>query len=183
MTRQLSMTTRRELTEAVGERFRLSDRNEKRAILDEFVLLTGYHRKHAIRVLCREPRALRTKPGPQRRYNDEVRAALITLWEAGDRICGKRLKALIPTLIDSMTRHGHLTLSKDVRQRLNQISAATIDRLLRDVREQAFAGQRRRAGGVGNAIRRAVPIRTFSDWKAPLPGYLEVDFVEHCGGT
>ncbi|MEX3672412.1 transposase family protein [Paraburkholderia phenoliruptrix] len=183
MTRQLSMTTRRELTEAVGERYRRSDRNEKREILDEFVHVTGYHRKHAIRVLCREPRPSRTKPGPQRRYDDEVRAALITLWEAGDRICGKRLKALIPTLIDSMTRHGHLTLSKDVRQRLNQISAATIDRLLRDVREQAFAGQRRRAGGVGNAIRRAVPIRTFSDWKDPLPGYLEVDFVEHCGAT
>ncbi|MDH6153295.1 hypothetical protein OKW46_007285 [Paraburkholderia sp. WSM4179] len=75
---------------------------------------------------------------------DEVRAALITLWEAADRICGKRLKALIPTLIDSMTRHGHLSLSKDARQRLKQISAATIDRLLRDVREQAFSGQRRR---------------------------------------
>jgi hypothetical protein len=105
------------------------------------------------------------------------------LWEAADRICGKRLKALIPTLIDSMTRHGHLALSKEVRQRLNQISAATIDRLLRDVREQAFAGQRRRAGGVGNAIRRAVPIRTFSDWNNPLPGYFELDFVEHCGGT
>ncbi|CAH2935713.1 MAG: elements of external origin; transposon-related functions [uncultured Paraburkholderia sp.] len=183
MTRRLSMTTRRELTEAVGERYRRSDRNDKRQILDEFVELTGYHRKHAIRVLCREPLPSRTKPGPQRRYDDEVRAALITLWEAADRICGKRLKALIPTLIDSMTRHGHLALSRSVRQRLNQISAATIDRLLRDVRDQAFAGQRRRSGGVGNAIRRAVPTRTFSDWNDPLPGYLEVDFVEHCGGT
>jgi hypothetical protein len=112
-----------------------------------------------------------------------VRAVLITLSEAADRMCGKRLKALIPTLIDSMTRHGHLKRSTGVRQRLNQISAATIDRLLRDVRDQAFAGQRRRAGGVGNAIRRAVPILTFSDWNDPLPGYLEVDFVEHCGGT
>ncbi|WP_250491038.1 hypothetical protein [Caballeronia sp. INML2] len=84
-------------------------------------------------------------------------AALITLWEAADRICGKRLEALIPTLIDSMTRHGHLSLPKDLRQRLKQISAATIGRLLRDVHEQAFCGQRRRAGGIGNAIRRAVP--------------------------
>jgi len=177
------MTTRRELTEAVGERYRRSGRNEKRHILDEFVELTGYHRKHAIRVLCREPQPPRAKPGPHRRYDDEVRATLITLWEAGDRICGKRLKALIPTLIDSMTRHGHLSLSKEVRQRLKQVSAATIDRLLRDVGAQAFSGQRRRAGGVGNAIRRAVPIRTFTDWNDPLPGYLEVDSVEHCGGT
>ncbi|MDP9652083.1 integrase catalytic domain-containing protein [Paraburkholderia caledonica] len=177
------MTTRRELIEAVGERYRRSERNDKRQILDEFVELTGYHRKHAIRVLCREQQLPKAKPGPQRRYDDDVHAALILLWEAADRICGKRLKALIPTLIDSMTRHGHLSLSKDLRQRLKQISAATIDRLLRDVREQAFIGQRRRAGGVGNAIRRAVPIRTFTDWSNPLPGYLEVDFVEHCGGT
>jgi hypothetical protein len=118
----------------VGERYRRSDRNEKRQILDEFVELAGYHRKHAIRVLCRELQTPRAKPGPLRRYDDEVRAALITLWEAADRICGKRLKALIPTLIDSMTRHGHLSLSKGVRQRLMQISATTIDRLLRDVR-------------------------------------------------
>jgi hypothetical protein len=48
------MTTRRELTEAVGERYRRSERSEKRQILDEFIQLTGYHRKHAIRVLCRE---------------------------------------------------------------------------------------------------------------------------------
>ncbi|MGT2476664.1 hypothetical protein [Paraburkholderia terrae] len=98
------MTTRRELTEAVGERYRRSDRDEKRQILDEFIELTGYHRKHAIRVLCREPQPSGKKPGPQRRYDDEVRAALITLWETADRICGKRLKALIPTLLDSMTR-------------------------------------------------------------------------------
>ncbi|MGF6933431.1 DNA-binding MarR family transcriptional regulator [Paraburkholderia sp. UCT70] len=79
-------------------------------------------------MLCREAQPPKAKPGPQRRYDDEVRAALITLWEAADRICGKRLNALIPTLIDSMTRHGPLTLSKQPRQRLNQISAATIDR-------------------------------------------------------
>ncbi|MGF6971774.1 hypothetical protein QFZ94_000201 [Paraburkholderia sp. JPY465] len=57
------MTTRRELTDAVGERYRRSDRTEKRQILDEFIELTGYHRKHAIRVLCRDPQPQRTKPG------------------------------------------------------------------------------------------------------------------------
>lgn len=50
------------------------------------------------------------------------------------------------------------------------------------MREQAFGGQHRRTSGVSSAIRRAVPIRTFSDWNDPLPGYFEIDFVQHCGG-
>jgi hypothetical protein len=34
------------------------------------------------------------------------------LWEAGDRICGKRLKALLPLLVKAMERHGHLQLEE-----------------------------------------------------------------------
>ena len=37
----------------------------------------------------------RIGPRPARRvYDDAVREALIVLWEASDRICGKRLKPL-----------------------------------------------------------------------------------------
>jgi len=49
------METRRELIEAVGERYRKSERAEKKQILDEFVELAGFHRKHAIRVLTQLP--------------------------------------------------------------------------------------------------------------------------------
>ena len=48
---QIKLTTRRELTAAISQRYRAADRNEKKLILDEFVKVTGYHRKHAIRVL------------------------------------------------------------------------------------------------------------------------------------
>jgi hypothetical protein len=53
MARRLSMTTRRELKQAVGERYRVAGRWERRQILDEFTRVTGYHRKHALRVLHR----------------------------------------------------------------------------------------------------------------------------------
>ena len=53
--RRISMTTRKELIEAVGARYRSSPRSERKKILDEFVALTGCHRKHAIRTLSREP--------------------------------------------------------------------------------------------------------------------------------
>jgi hypothetical protein len=51
MTRQISMTTRKELIAAIGGRYRAASKADKARILDEFKSLTGYHRKHAIRVL------------------------------------------------------------------------------------------------------------------------------------
>ena len=48
---QLSVTTRRELIDAVTARYRAGGRNQKKKILDEFVKVTGFHRKHAIRAL------------------------------------------------------------------------------------------------------------------------------------
>lgn len=49
------MATRKELTEALGDRYQKASRNEKTAILDEFTALTKWHRKHAIRVLNSSP--------------------------------------------------------------------------------------------------------------------------------
>jgi hypothetical protein len=156
--------------------------SEKSKILDEFVAITGYHRKHAIRVLGAEPGQERSRPARNRLYDEAVRQVLIVLWEAGDRVCGKRLKALIPVLIGAMERHGHLDLDAQIKSKLLQISAATIDRALGDARSRVD-GQRKRRTGVGAAIRRSIPVRTFSDWRDPPPGFLEVDMVEHCGGA
>ena len=58
-------------------------------------------------------------PRPGRRvYDDAVREALIVLWEASDRICGKRLRPMVPVLVESTERHGHLQLAAEVRARL-----------------------------------------------------------------
>lgn len=173
------MATRRELAQAIGERYRSASRIEKRRILDEFVAVTGYHRKHAIRVL----RSRATGSGPKSRprarlYDEAVRQALIVLWEASDRICGKRLKALIPVLVDAMERHGHLQLVPAVRERLLAVSASTIDRLLIGPRVGIRDRRRQRPT---SPIRRSIPVRTFADWQDPPPGYVEADLVAHCG--
>lgn len=87
------MATRKELTEAVVQRSREASKSDKSKILDEFAELTKYHRKHAIRVLSSAPREPRQRPGRTRWYDEAVWQALIVLWEAADRLCGKRLKA------------------------------------------------------------------------------------------
>jgi len=129
------MATRNELVEAIAARYARSDRAEKARILDEFVAVTNFHRKHAMRLLRGGASAGRSGPRPNRRvYDDAVREALLVIWEASDRICGKRLKPLVPVLLDAMERHGHLALEAEVRAGLLAMSAATIDRALRAVR-------------------------------------------------
>ena len=179
MTRQLSMATRKELIDAVGTRYRSSPLGERSAILDEFVAITGYHRKHAIRLLA-GPRTAPQKRRTSVRYGPAVREALRVLWEVSDRVCSKRLKVMIPTLLPALFRHGKLQEDSSLQAQLAAVSPATIDRLLAPVRLAAAKG-RRRAAGLSSAVRRAVPIRTFGDWGDPSPGYVEVDFVAHSG--
>jgi hypothetical protein len=107
---------------------------------------------------------------------------LIVIWEASDRICGKRLRPLVPILIEAMERHGHLHLAPEVRTGLLGMSAATIDRALRDVRERT-GGQKRRHAPPSAAIRRSVAVRTFDGWDDPPPGFVEADLVAHSGPT
>src|SRR6202051_2340058 len=182
MAGRISMGARREITAAVGDRYRSAGRADKGLILDELCAVTGWHRKHAVRALAIHV-AISPEARRQRRptYGATIRDALVALWEASDRVCGKRLKVMIPTLLPALERHGRLQLSQADRVLVLEVSAATIDRQLVDTKIAAAGGKRRRVGFY-SAIRREVPIRTFNDWNDPAPGFCEVDMVAH-GGT
>ena len=176
----VSKAARREIVAAIRARYARADRSEKSRILAELVQLSGYHRKHAIRLLTSDPAPRSANRFGRRVYDDAVKGALTLIWEAADRICGKRLKATIPTLVCAMERCGHLSLERQVREGLLSLSAATIDRILRPIR--ATAGARRRRRPV-RRVSKEVPIKTFTDWQDPEPGFLEIDFVVHGGGS
>jgi hypothetical protein len=176
----ISKQAKAELLAALRERYLQAPKADKTKVLDEFVAVAGCHRKHAIRLLTTpHPAAPGTLRVARQIYGQAVREALVVLWEAADRICGKRLKAVLPGLITALEQHGHLTLDATVRQHLLTASAATIDRLLASIRNTAM-GRRKRKRPTKPS--KQIPVRTFADWKEPLPGYLEIDFVSH-GGT
>jgi hypothetical protein len=182
MARTVSTETRQDLLQAVRDRYRGSLKDEKLRILDEFVAVTGYHRKHIIRLFNAAPVA----SGPGRRarlpvYDEAVREAIVVLWEASDRVCGKRLKPLLPLLVTALERHGHLTLDVTVRARVLAASAATLDRMLRSTRA-SVSGQRVRRRAVP-AVQKNVPVRTFAEWDDPQPGDMEADLVSHGGDS
>lgn len=101
VTRRISMATRKELVEAVRARYSSAPPGEKAKILDEFVALTGYHRKHAIRVLREEAGAKETR-ARNRLYDEAVRQALTC--DAGTRECGGSRSADIGPRVPSSPR-------------------------------------------------------------------------------
>ena len=179
MKTRMTHAARAELANAVRSRYGSATGNAKRRILDEFIAASGYHEKSAIRVLngTRAARERQTRKRPSL-YDEASRAALIVLWEASDRVCGKRLKALMPILLAAMERNGHLKLNGDIRAKILAMSAATIDRLLRTPRSATRA---RKPPRVTPEPRRRIKMRTFADWNDPAPGGMEMDLVAHCG--
>ena len=185
--------SRRLTLEAARRRYGGLSAAGKRRLLDELQELTGYHRKSLLRLLNRPepPTAAQLdgapaepeKPHHRRRYGPEVVAALVPLWEASDRLCGKRLQALLPLLVESLEIHGHLSLEPSVRESLLAMSSATIDRLLAPIRKASGGNGWRRPPRAYSAVRRRVPVRTFKGWEDHRdPGWLEIDLVAHCGG-
>ena len=179
MDTKMTHTVRAEFANAIRRRYGLATAKEKHWILQEFVAATGYHKKSAIRILNSHPapeqRQLRQRPTL---YDEAACGALIVLWEASDRVCSKRLKALLPILLPALERNGHLKLDEAIRAKVLAMSAATIDRLLRIPRSTTRSSKPRR---VEPEPRRRIRMRTFADWNEPLPGSMEMDLVAHCG--
>lgn len=181
MKTHLTRAARSELANSLRRRYQAASSKAKKLILSEFIACSGYHPKYAVHLLnatqpqLPKPRQTRHRPSL---YDDAARQALIVLWEASDRICGKRLQPLLKILLPALERHGHLRLDDAIRTKVLAMSAATIDRFLRTPRDTTQTKRRRR---VTPEIRRRIPVRTFADWNEPSPGSMEMDLVAHCG--
>ncbi|MCC6728165.1 MAG: DDE-type integrase/transposase/recombinase [Chthonomonadales bacterium] len=179
----MSKRARRELVWSQAKRYRDARRGQKTVILDEFCEATGLNRKYAIGLLNRPPveggmGECRHRGSP---YVDTVEP-LTRLWEICGRLCGKRLVAAIPTLLESLLRHGEMSVSEESRQLLCRLSASTIDRLLRPVRRK-LGWRGRTTTKPGTLLKQQIAVRTFADWDERRPGFFEVDLVAHCGGS
>jgi hypothetical protein len=83
---KMTHTARAELTNVVRRRYSAATGAAKRQILAEFIAITGYHEKSAIRALNAEPIAKRRQTRVRASlYDEAAQAALIVLWEASDR--------------------------------------------------------------------------------------------------
>jgi hypothetical protein len=197
---RLSMTARRELTKVKAKRYRKENKKGKSRMLDEFLETTGYSRKYAIHLLAnwgkekrvkiygkpvrviigaRKKKVKRNRPG---KYDDDVKKALKRVWYIYDCICGKRLAPVLRTMLSILYKFGEVDFSSEVREKLESISAATIDRLLSSEKKKLkIKGLSHTRSG--NLLKYEIPVRTFNDWNEKKPGFVEADLVGHDGGN
>lgn len=178
----MSPRARMEYLETIYLRYKKASLKEKTAILDEFCLNCNYHRKHAIRVLNNFKRFTKPKPkqrGKPSKYNKpSVLGPLKKIWLAANLPCSKRLKVILPLWLPGYAKEfGGLSL--EVVKALRNISAPTIDRLLKPVRVK-YRGRGRSTTKPGTLLKKQIPIKT-NQWDETIPGFLEADSIAHCG--
>lgn len=175
----MSLKSRQELTSSLRSRYQAASYVEKQKILDEYVAVTGYHRKAAIRILRAEIVGEKKTRVWKVKYDAAVKAVLEQVWQVANRICGQRLVPLLAELIPALEKFGHLELEPEVRKKVLTLSPATADRLLREIKkkEKRSKGTTRR----GKLLKSQIPLRTFAEWEEVKPGFLEADLVAHCG--
>src|ERR1700694_1333884 len=115
----MSFRGKRELVVQVAPRYSSARHGQRPVILDEFVAVTGYDRKYAIRLLLGPIRP----PAPIRRpraahYGPAVQEALSVVWSAANGLCAKRMVPFLPELIPTLERHGPLVVTDEVRAQL-----------------------------------------------------------------
>ena len=178
----MSHQARWEYFRAIYGRYQKGDRKTRQAILNEFCVNTGYHRKYAIRLLNGAGLGWRAHPKRVRRkrglsYGRKTLAVLIAVWEAAGYPWSVRLKALLPTWMPWIRKR--FGIGAETERQLLAISPRQMDRRLQDKKLQA----RRRLYGrtqPGLLLKHQIAVKT-ENWDVRGPGFTEIDLVAHSG--
>jgi hypothetical protein len=199
---RLTMDQKRAVTGKLAAKYRsCSTRTQRAKILEDVQELTGYNRHYTAWLLRNFGRArlLRDSKGKPvrlvvgrrnlrrpvvrpRKYDAAVKKILALLWECFDQMCGKRLVAILPDVLPVLARRKGLPQADPVYKKLLEISAATIDRLLKPERAK------RRLKGIAHTkpsslLKSSIPIVISSELPVGEPGYYQLDLVGHDGGN
>jgi hypothetical protein len=192
------MKERKPVYRVFAEKYRKAkSKKSKSEILMSFIETTGMNRSYAATLLRNHGVKIKVGgkyilkadikkrmpgQGRKKKYDQNVIAPLQKIWKIMDFICGKRLVAVMAAVIMNLKLHGRLRISEVVEQKLLQISASSIDRLLKPERKRLEI-KGRCGTKPGTLLKNQITIRTWADWNENRPGYLEMDLVGHDGGN
>jgi hypothetical protein len=163
----------------IYHKYRRSSIKKRSLLLDELCDLTGMNRKYLIRKLNKKKTKSVKGRGAKPTYAPEIYLPIIKpIWLSADQICGKRLKSV---LLDWLSYYEEEfgALETTIKQKVIQISSATLDRLLKPIKVN-YRGRGISGTKPGSILKNQIPIKT-NQWEETKPGFMEADTVAHCG--
>lgn len=170
--------TREYIVRMRGRYQAMKSKKAKGRVLDDFCATTELGRKHAIKVLRGSAEPLR-RSGRKATYGPDAAEALKDIWIEAAQPCSKLMRPIMSCYVSSYEKT-YGVFEPDLRRQLLNMSASSIDRLLKPKR---ILSPRRRRSPMGvAAVKKEVPIRA-GEWGVTEPGWIEADTVAHCGGN
>jgi hypothetical protein len=195
------MGARKEITDSFRKDYHKTTHKQKAALLDEFVKRTEYDRKYAIKLLRKQPKEVllyekgvavkikaekRKRPANRRgrkKYDEVFAIVLRRVWAFFWYKCGKILCPLLRQQMRFIADWPGFGITPEIRQKLLEVSPATIDRLLKKDKAEL------KLKGISCTksvykLKNHIPIRTFyTSAERKKSGFIQVDTVHHCGSS
>jgi transposase InsO family protein len=194
---ELDLKERQKLTSITAKKYRSAKKKDKTKILDTFIEQTKYDRKYAIHLLANEGRLkgavkkvrlIATVKSKRKRtypvfYDKEVVNALVLVWEAFNYQCGKLLAPFLHANIDCIALERKFNISYQAASKLQKISAATIDRLLKPFKAALKIKGTSGTKPAAQHLRKLVPMLSHFECIEQGDGLWQIDLVQHDGGN
>jgi hypothetical protein len=177
------------LTQMLAKRYKDASRKTKSEMITEYCQLTQTSRNTASKRFCKQiknpyPRALPATPtpnkrGPKKKFRGVHVRIVKKCWELAGSICAERLHPMLCTYIDQLQTQGVLRdyTAHDIAI-VKSISVATLKRVI-----ATFPRANNKKHKGNDFIYRQVPIVAHFGKFSDTPGYVEIDYVEHNGGS
>jgi transposase InsO family protein len=179
---KMRVDERRKYLALMKRRYELAGRRERGQLLDEMEKVTDMHRKALVRLLNASD--LSRKPRRKQRggkYGAMVRDAIRVIAESLDYVCAERLKPALPTMARHLTKMGEMRASPELIAQLEEISIASVGRVLRRLGQDTYRLPRK-GPERASQLAREIPMGRLP-WDEKQPGHFEVDTVHHCGAA
>ncbi|MCS7215967.1 MAG: transposase family protein [Thermodesulfovibrio sp.] len=124
----------------------------------------------------------KSKRGRKKVYGKDVQKALKLIWALTGFASSKHLVAFIRLNKDIIFNNPQIKafISEKTKQLLLSISHATVDRLLKPLRDKLKLKRVYRSNPLSSNIKKSIKVESWFD-KPKEPGYIEIDLVHHCG--
>jgi len=194
---ELNLKERQKLTLVTARKYRTARKREKSKILDTFIEQTNYGRKYAIFILNNEGKIkhvgkrLKVKVTHKSSkkcvypcyYDRAVKDALVPIWDAFNHQCGKLFAPFLHANISCIAKDPKFCFSDEVVFKLRKISAATIDRLLRDNKAALKIMGTNGTKPAAKHLKALIPTLSHYECIEQGSGLWQIDLVQHDGGN